>query len=58
MYQFRQTKQFKKDIKKIRKQGKNLDDLKTLTGLLLEGKELPEGYLDQNRLSFGTFGIE
>ena len=40
------TKQFKKDIKKIRKQGKDFTKLKNLLDIICEGKELKTKYRD------------
>lgn len=34
------TKQFQKDIKRVKKQGKNLEKLKIITRTLIEGKTL------------------
>lgn len=38
--------QFKRDVKQAQKRGKDMDKLKTLLGLLIEGKPLPTTYLD------------
>lgn len=38
--------QFKRDVKLAQKRRKNMDKLKTLLGLLIEGVPLPEQYLD------------
>ena len=38
--------QFKRDVKRVRKQGKDLEKLKTLLALLLEQSTLPTAYLD------------
>ncbi len=38
--------QFKRDVKQAQKRGKDMDKLKTLLGLLIEGKALPAVYLD------------
>lgn len=38
--------QFKRDLKKAQKRGKDIDKLKTLLTLLIEGKSLPANYLD------------
>ncbi len=35
------TKQFEKDVKLARKRGKDLDELKDIMTLLLEGRKLP-----------------
>ena len=42
----RQTSQFKKDVKKQKKRGKDLDKLKTVIELLLSGNSLPPQYND------------
>ncbi|AHG66184.1 type II toxin-antitoxin system YafQ family toxin [Advenella mimigardefordensis] len=38
--------QFKRDVKRAEKRGKDLDKLRTLLLLLIEGKPLPEKYRD------------
>ncbi|PKY09641.1 YafQ family addiction module toxin [Acidithiobacillus marinus] len=38
--------QFKRDVKQAQKRGKDMGKLKTLLGLLIEGKPLPATYLD------------
>ncbi|MCW5221080.1 type II toxin-antitoxin system YafQ family toxin [Verminephrobacter aporrectodeae] len=38
--------QFKRDVKQAQKRGKDMGKLKTLLGLLIEGKPLPASYLD------------
>lgn len=38
--------QFKRDVKQSQKRGKDMGKLKTLLGLLIEGKPLPAIYLD------------
>jgi mRNA interferase YafQ len=38
--------QFKKDVKKARKRGKDLDKLKSLLSLLIHQTTLPEAYQD------------
>lgn len=38
--------QFKRDVKQARKRGKNMDKLKALLSLLIDGKPLPACYLD------------
>jgi mRNA interferase YafQ len=38
--------QFKRDVKQAQKRGKDMDKLKSLLSLLIEGKPLPENYLD------------
>jgi len=40
------TKQFKKDIKKLKRQGKNLDKLKIVIDKICEGQTLEEKYHD------------
>lgn len=42
------TGQFKKDFKRIRKQGKDLGDLRSLLETLVQGKPLPQQYRDHN----------
>ena len=41
-----QTSQFKKDIKKQKKRGKDLNKIKTVIQILMEGRPLPERYKD------------
>jgi mRNA interferase YafQ len=41
-----QPASFKKDIKRQKKRGKDLDNLKTLIELLVSGSDLPESYRD------------
>jgi mRNA interferase YafQ len=41
-----QTSQFKKDIKKQKKRGKDLNKIKTVIQILMEGHSLPEKYKD------------
>ena len=41
-----QTKQFSRDIKRMRKRGKDLDKLREVVRLLAEGARLPEDYRD------------
>ncbi|WP_341646712.1 type II toxin-antitoxin system YafQ family toxin [Thauera sp. SDU_THAU2] len=38
--------QFKRDVKQAQKRGKDMDKLKTLLALLIEGKPLPAPYAD------------
>jgi mRNA interferase YafQ len=38
--------QFKHDVKQSQKRGKDMDKLKVLLGLLIDGKLLPASYLD------------
>ncbi len=42
----KETSKFKKDIKKIAKQGLNLKELAIIVDLLRKGNELPKKYLD------------
>ena len=46
MYTPHQTSQYKSDIKKIKKQGKNLHLLKDIVSKLLDGEILSEKYKD------------
>ena len=46
MRTFSRTGQFKKDVKRLGKRGKNLGKLKTVIELLIGGHDLPERYLD------------
>ena len=41
-----QSTQFKKDVKKARKRGKDLDKLKSLLSFLIHQAPLPESYQD------------
>ena len=41
-----QTKQFSRDIKRLRKRGNDLQKLKAVVNLLAEGKPLPERHRD------------
>ena len=41
-----QTRQFSRDLKRLRKRGKNLDKLQDVVKLLAEGAPLPENYRD------------
>jgi mRNA interferase YafQ len=43
---FSRTSQFKKDVKLAGKRGKDLDKLKTVLDLLIEGEVLPAQYKD------------
>jgi mRNA interferase YafQ len=43
-----QTSQFKKDVKRQKKRGKDLEKIKTVIELLLIGKELPSKYRDHS----------
>lgn len=38
--------QFRRDVKQSQKRGKNMDKLKVLLGLLIDGQPLPAIYLD------------
>ncbi len=38
--------QFKRDVKQAQKRGKDMEKLKTLLSLLIDGKPLPATYLD------------
>lgn len=38
--------QFKRDVKQSQKRGKDMEKLKTLLSLLIDGKPLPATYLD------------
>ncbi len=40
--------QFKRDVKLAQKRGKDMDKLKTLLGLLIDGSPLPASYLDHS----------
>lgn len=40
------SSQFKRDVKQMQKRGKDMNKLKTLLKLLIEGNQLPEIYLD------------
>ena len=46
MYQIRRTTQFKKDIKRVLKRGKELEQLLTVVQNLAEGEPLDSVYLD------------
>ena len=46
MRTFSRTSQFKKDIKRADKRGKDLARLKTVIDLLIDGNVLPPGYKD------------
>jgi mRNA interferase YafQ len=43
---FSRTTQFKKDVKRAEKRGKDLTELKAVLDLLIEGKPLPPEYKD------------
>ncbi len=40
------TSQFKRDIKKAKKRGKDMEKIKELIRILIDGKSLPEKYKD------------
>jgi len=40
------SSQFKRDVKRVQKRGKDMDKLRTLLGLLIEQATLPESYHD------------
>ncbi len=40
--------QFKKDVKRIIKQGKNLNDLENVLSMLIEGETVPDRYKDHS----------
>lgn len=42
MYNVIPTTQFKKDLKQIKKQGKDLEELKIIINMLANGEKLPE----------------
>ena len=46
MRTFSRTTQFKKDVKRAGKRGKDLAELKVVLGLLIEGGPLPPEYKD------------
>ena len=46
MKQVSQTKQFSRDVKRIRKRGKDLDKLREVVRLLAKGIQLPANYRD------------
>lgn len=47
-YEVKFTSQFKKDLKKAKKQHKDLNKLFDIVNILAEGKVLPERYKDHN----------
>ncbi|MDR2896676.1 MAG: type II toxin-antitoxin system YafQ family toxin [Propionibacteriaceae bacterium] len=49
----RQTSQFKRDLKRLRKRGADLSLLDAAVSLLLKGDELPSGYRDH--VLFGDY---
>lgn len=42
MYNIIPTTQFKKDLKQVKKQGKDIDELKKIINMLASGETLPE----------------
>ena len=46
MYSVKITSRFKKDLKKMKKQGKNIDALETVVNALQSGKALDKKYAD------------
>ncbi|MFA6244009.1 MAG: type II toxin-antitoxin system YafQ family toxin [Candidatus Hydrogenedentales bacterium] len=44
--QLSQTKQFQRDVKRMRKRGKDLKDLKEVVSILAGGDPLPQRYQD------------
>ncbi len=46
MKTIRRTAQFKRDVKRMQRQGKNLGKLKTVLESLVNGEELAAGYQD------------
>lgn len=42
----RRTSQFKRDVKRMQRQGKDLEKLKAVLGTLMQGESLPEHYRD------------
>lgn len=46
MRQPQYSSQFKRDVKQMQKRGKNMEKLKTLLSLLIDGKSLPSNYLN------------
>ena len=46
MRSFSRTTQFKKDVKRAEKRGKDLTELRAVLDLLIEGKPLPPEYKD------------
>jgi len=43
---FSRSSQFKRDVKRLERRGKNLGSLRIVLGLLVEGKPLPAEYKD------------
>jgi mRNA interferase YafQ len=48
MLTLKTTKRFKKDLKRVAKQGKNIDDLHYVVDLLQAGKPLDAGFFDHS----------
>ena len=46
MLKIRYLRKFKRDLKRLQKQGKDIEKFKTVVRLLCEGKELPPRYVD------------
>ena len=46
MLQIRYLRKFKRDLKRLQKQGKDMEKLKTVVRIRCEGKELPSQYAD------------
>ena len=46
MLEIRYLRKFKRNLKRLQKQGKNMENLKTVIRLLCEEKELPSKYAD------------
>ncbi|HEY54557.1 MAG TPA: type II toxin-antitoxin system YafQ family toxin [Caldilineae bacterium] len=56
MRTIRYTSSFKKDFKRVKKRGENIDHLKTIITLLAQGEPLPESCRD-HKLSGGYSGL-
>ena len=48
MYQLKFTAKFKKDFKRIKRQGKDLSKLRAALELLMQGQPLPEAFRDHS----------
>ena len=46
MYRVKTTKQFDRDVERLKKRQYDLDGLQTVVDLLIEGKRLPDMYKD------------
>ena len=46
MLKIRYLRKFKRDLKRLQKQGKDMEKIKTVVRLLCEGKKLPPKYAD------------